>query len=502
MVQWKGDLDYNQVGEKAKHLDQVNNFNVPNFFAVTKEEVEQILPNQRDPEKIKNTRMDREIRERLSDSYSNVGVASEIRNASGKAKNLVGNRRETSRVSVRVSTSKKGSYYQLNVGSSNIERAVKNVLASYYEDHSEVPAVIVQKMVEPGHTGAIHTDYKAGYTLIESVKGLGTPLEEGKTNPEVYLIKDNNIVDKRLPEKQLEVSRHPVNGKNRQRNVQRDKSPYKKRKMLKAVSNAANSRVNLKYVYKRGTFYIVDAEPAENPAPEPQNLDLDIIEASGDIDSESNRLEIIEELEDLKNIDSEKVISRKGGYTSTISQKAREKDLNLGVNPRESFLQEQKTQQSDVETETRSREVNPFSEGSQNTRTATLDVLSLNKGRNSLRTKPPFRGTYNIISGRGQENDIPEENVLTSYSEVFVFEGNTAVLDSRLVPRQGLESALNYLEADEKILIAAQVDREILRELIISDFDAVAIENQKISEVAELIELEERKIILDKVREI
>lgn len=498
MVQWKGDLDYNQVGDKAKHLDQINSFNVPNFFAVTRKEVEKILPERRKPEEIQNARIDQEVNSKISEAYSNIGVASEIRNASGKAKNLVGNRRETSRVAIRVSTSKTGSYYQLNVGSSGLEKAVKSVLASYFKRHDEVPALIVQKMVEPGHTGAIVTDYGRDYTLVESVKGLGTPLEDGETVPELYLLKNNKVADKRLPEEQLEVSRHPVNGSNRRRKVKRTKSPYKERKLTKAVSKAKEAGVNLKFIYKRGTFYIVDAKPAkQNKDFEDENLD--VVKAAGKLSQDKN-FTTVDKLSNIETLDSEDIVSRKGGYTSTVSQKARQKGINLGVSPRESFLSSQTSEEHE---RMQQRDENPFSSSaSGSTKTATLEVLPLNKGRDSLRTKPPFQGKYNIVSRRNQENDIPEEDVLTSYSEVFALDSNTAVLDSRLVPREGLEQALEYIEADQKILIAARVDRKVVRTLIMNDFDAVAIENQDISEVAELVELEERKIILDKVREI
>lgn len=503
MVQWKGDLDYSQAGAKAKHLDRLENFNVPNFFVITKREVQQSLPEKKDPQRILNTEIQQELLNEVEDAHSNVGVTSEIRNASGKARSLVGNRREASRVSVRVSTSKTGSYYQLNVGSSNIENAVKQVLADYFEDHEEVPAVIIQKMVEPGHTGAIVTDYRSGYSLVESVKGLGTPLEEANTLPETYLVREGEIQDKRLPEKQIEVTRHPVNGKNRKRTVKRDESPYRRRKLLDHVSKLASTGFNVKYVYKRGTFYIVDASPARNRSAPDKEEDLDFVKASGDW-SEVSDFKLVERPPEVSSYD-QPVVAKKGGYTSTKSQKARDHDKKLAVNPREEFLSQYQEQENEGYERSESSD-NPFSQAApreQNVpETASIELMQLNQGRNSFRTKPPYEGQYNIVPRVRDDNDIHEENVLTSYSEVFALDNDIAVLDSRLVPREGLENALEYIEAEQKILIAARADRGMIKALIEADFDLLVVENQGLSEVAEMVELEERRIILDKVREI
>ncbi len=509
MVQWKGNLDYNQVGAKAKHLDQVNSFNVPNFFAVTRREVEEILPEQRQPENIRNTQIEGEVGQKISDAYSNIGVASEIRNASGKAKNLVGNRRETSRVSVRISSSKKGGYYRLDVGSSGLEKAILELLAEYFKQHDEMPAILIQKMVEPGHSGAIITDYRPGHTLIESVKGLGIPLEEGSTHPEAYLLRDEQVVDNRLPDQQLEVSRHPVNGDNRRRTVDRTESPYQKRKILKAASRASEAGKNLKYVYKRGTFYIVDAEPTENSiGTEEENLDM--IKAAGNPDVEKGYKQV-RSLSEINENQEGTVVAQKGAYTATKSQKIRDQgNIDLAVSPREEALPEQNNQRSQQrarghqERNQGRQEANPFGAAGQSSdirKTASVNILPLNSGRKSLRTRPPFEGRYNIVKEVRNSNDISEEDVITSYSEVFAHSSDTAVLDSRLIPREGLEEAIQYIQSGTKILIASQVDRETVRSLVEADFDAAAVESQSLGDVEEMVELEERRLILDRVRE-
>lgn len=505
MVQWKGDLDYSQAGAKAKHLDRLENFNVPNFFVITRREVQQTLPENKEPQRVLNTELNQELLNEVEDAHSNVGVTSEIRNASGKARSLVGNRREASRVSVRVSTSKTGSYYQLNVGSSNIENAIKQVLANYFEDHDETPAVIIQKMVEPGHTGAIVTDYRSGYSLVESVKGLGNPLEEASTSPETYLVRNGEIKDKKLPEKQIEVTRHPVNGKNRKRTVKREQSPYRRRKLLDKVSKLASTGFNVKYVYKRGTFYIVDASPARNQAASEKEQSLDFVKAAGDWSNVSD-FKLVEQPPEVTEYERP-VVARKGGYTSTRSQQARDHDKKLAVSPRDEFLSKHQDQEEHGE-KRQQESANPFSQDRERQRkqklpeTASIELMQLNQGKNSLRTKPPYEGRYNIVPRVKNENDIHEENVLTSYSEVFALDRDIAVLDSRLVPREGLENALDYIEAEQKILIAARADREMVKALIESEFDILVVENQALSEVAEMVELEERRIILDKIREI
>jgi len=60
-------------------------------------------------------------------------MSSEVRKADGRAKNLVGGQRNSQLVSVRISSSEKGLYEsRLNIGSSKLVEAIKQVGTSYY----------------------------------------------------------------------------------------------------------------------------------------------------------------------------------------------------------------------------------------------------------------------------------------------------------------------------------------------------------------------------------
>ena len=139
MVQWKGDLDQKQVGKKASNLDSLNELEVPNFFVLTKREIGRYLDTT-EPREILNKQLSDELKQRLHEAYDDIGMSSEVRNASGEARNLVGNQRENQRVSVRISSESTGSDYKLDIGSSNLENALKQVLASHFRRNDSTPA--------------------------------------------------------------------------------------------------------------------------------------------------------------------------------------------------------------------------------------------------------------------------------------------------------------------------------------------------------------------------
>jgi len=116
-------------------------------------------------------------------------------------------------VSVRISSSEKGLYEsRLNIGSSKLVEAIKQVGTSYYEKNDDHPAIIVQKMVEPDYSGALVTDYLGRYGLLEVVEGLGTSLEKGITKPHLYLFDDQKLLDSRAADSQIKITRNPING--------------------------------------------------------------------------------------------------------------------------------------------------------------------------------------------------------------------------------------------------------------------------------------------------
>jgi len=128
MVVWKGEVE-RKHGEKAYNLDQVD-LDVPNFFVITSEELKEMFQT-RDPERILNSSIDIE---EIRDAYREVGMSSEVRNASSRARNLVGGQRGNSKVTVRASD-EGVSDFELDVGASGLEDAIKNVAASFIENN-------------------------------------------------------------------------------------------------------------------------------------------------------------------------------------------------------------------------------------------------------------------------------------------------------------------------------------------------------------------------------
>ncbi|MFB6148006.1 MAG: PEP/pyruvate-binding domain-containing protein, partial [Candidatus Nanohaloarchaea archaeon] len=209
MVQWKGEITREEAGGKAARLDSVESFNVPNFFVIERGEIAQLARDAGTAEELMQQEFPEELGERIENAYGEIGMSSEVREASGRARNLVGGQRNGQRVSVRVSGDRQGVFdYRLNVGASSLEEAIKQVAGSFYrvETEHEDPAIIVQKMVDPGYTGAAITNYMGGKSLVEAVEGLGVPLEKGITTPVMYLV-DDTVEQERIPEQQVTVSR-------------------------------------------------------------------------------------------------------------------------------------------------------------------------------------------------------------------------------------------------------------------------------------------------------
>jgi hypothetical protein len=314
MVQWKGNLDASEAGEKAANLDSISSFDVPNFFVITKSEVGEAVASEA-PQKFSKKGLPRELMEEVKDAYEDVGMSSEVRNASGEARNLVGNQRESQRVSVRISKNQNMAEYRLNVGASGLEEAIAEVLESYYEENSDTPALIIQKMIEPDYTGAVINDYTRRHSLVEAVEGLGHSLEEGITVPEFYLTRDSKIQDSRIPENQVKATRNPMSGGRRTRTVSNTSQSFQNSEIEKLVDRTSRKGLSVKFVYKRGSFYIVDAFESEPIGSEP---DLEALKVSdGEITGVEGEDYI---LSDEPKRTEKPLVAKKGGYTSMESQ--------------------------------------------------------------------------------------------------------------------------------------------------------------------------------------
>lgn len=520
MVQWKGEISKEQSGRKAALLDNVSDLNVPNFFTLTKDDVDNLLGNAKTSEQVLNTELSSDQVDEIRSAYKQIGMSSEVREASGKAKSLVGGQRDTGRVAIRISNDTKGIYdYKLNVGLSNLENAFKKVIASYYDqNNSGTPAVIVQKMVEPGHTGAAINGYLGNHTLIESVEGLGISLEEGITSPETYIVRNGEVIDENSPESQIKITRNPMNGQHRRKRTGGDSTSIPHSKISELCEELEDNSYSVKFVYKRGTFYIVDVFQTEqnyNPFGSSSQPSLKGIRASpGKIEGRVGRdIRFSDQTHPPKDY-SKALISRKGGYISTDAQKARKEGkptifsysgrLEEGqqITISENSVEEDNSSGGEFssrrrrEGQDRSQERNSGSDTSISTSVSATEVLPIDGNGRAVHLSPPFSEGFSV--GYSGDDAIPSEGYLTQYSEIFAFEGDQAVLDARKLDNKGLIEAVRYVDADLKILLVEQPDQELVGEAVKQRFDVIASQID-LESLEKAVLREEKKFIMDKL---
>ncbi len=505
MVEWKGEIKRENSGEKAARLDQIQDLEVPNFFTITKEEVKQLIRGQKEPEKIKNKEIPQKLQKEIEKAYKEVGMSSEVRKSGGRARNLVGGQRNNQKVSIRVSNSKKGSTdYKLNVGKSSLEKAIKEVVASFYEENQEdnYPAIIVQKMIEPEKTGALVNNFDRDYQLLESVEGLGITLEEGTTTPDFYLLKNQQLKEKKIAKTQLKTTRHPLNGNNRNKQVDKRKEPYNKNEISKIARKAASQNISLKFAYKRGTFYITDAfHNSQSKIYREQEPTLDLLKASeGEITGTIGR-QIKTAEKPIPPEQYHKILfARKGAYTSKYSQIARRKGKTIIISYEEDLtkgkeINEQETeekQESAAYTEKRAHEVI----------TAT-EIMPIDQGSPAINTQPPFTQGYSITSLQDTKGKtVDRDNYLTTFQEVFKHgrkdRKQIAIVDARKMENEGLIEAIKYVSADEKLLLLDKPYRDVIATAIDQQYDVIGAEPSVLSEIEIEVARQERKIILNK----
>lgn len=525
MVQWKGEIEEDISGGRAARLEKLDQFQVPNFFVVTREETKKIVGDAEKEEDIINSSMPGDLKSQIKEAYSDINVSSEVRNASGKARNLVEGQRNGGRVSVRVSDGSPGKYdYRINVGSSELTDAIKDIVASYFSNGSQeqYPAVIVQRMIDAEASGAAITNYIGNYQLFEAVKGLGTALEEGETSPDVYLLKNQDIMAKDIPDEQTETQINPMSGEPRKKQVRRHKSLFRDAEVKKLFGKLERTGYDVKFAYKRGTFYIVDAFESSSSNPFSSiETSLDGIRAStgefeGIIGQDIN-------LSDSAELRGDKpLISRKGGYTSTAAQKARANnipaifrfkgELREGENvkaDKNSVKPEKIDQNNPGFSESQNHQnYQDFSSGSDrdfNSNNSVEDVnatevVAVNSDE-GLYLQPPFKGRYAVTHSEG-DNAIPPGSFLKTYSDVFAHEDSKAILDVRNLDRRGIENAIEYIEADLKILLLSRPEKNLVMKAVETGFDVIAVSPGMVEQTKRMVSREEKRFMMQKLREL
>lgn len=450
MIVWKGSIE-REHGEKAFNLDN-SELEVPNFFVISSDEVEDIFSS-RDPQEILNKSIDLGG---VKEAYDDIGMSSEVRNASSRARNLVGGQRNSTRVSVRISDASDASF-ELDVGKGDIEEALRKVVASYFEEGGEgYPNVIVQKMIEADYTGAL---IKGENDYIEVVEGLGIALEDGKTVPTMFSIGEE--VEVRLPDQQLKVTRNPMTGGYRERTVEPEK-PFDLSELQDLSDKTSES---VKFVYKRGSFFVVDRFEANRYSKGLEYVQVSPGEVEGVLGEDITVSEKTLPPDQYRNA----LVSRKGGFTSNDAKKARK----AGKPAIFSYTEAEEGMRFGKKDRQKSQE-NFSSSG----RSAT-SVTSISELESAFR---------------------PEQSYLKSYSDVFGFESDSAILDGRMMDSEVLPEAIEYLSGDITVLVDRK-DPEVLEAVVKNDFE-LGVNRSRVEEFEDALEIVERKFILDRLREL
>jgi len=518
MVEWKGNTS-SKSGTKARRLDSLEGFNVPNFFVITENDLRQLFGDETDAQSLLNTSMSSDMEEEIRDAYEDVGMSSEVRKASGRAKSLVGGQRNNQFVSLRVSDSGREAYdYKLNVGSSNFFNALKEVVVSYLEENDSFPPVIVQKMVEPGYTATVQ--HFNDFTLIESVKGLGTSLEEGLTVPMTYIVSDDGLERFFAPDQQLEITRSPVRAGNQRRNVDIDSNPFERRDIENLAADARETGFNIKIVYKRGSFHVIDAYRSSTKD-DPVITEEAVRASPGRIQGiVGEGVKFSDRPENPEKFDKA-LIASKGGYTSREGHRIREagkpaifqfkgqlqdgQRVDIGSDSvsveASNGIDNNMTDQRSRQRNKTNNSVNPFKSDEESVSGVTgCEVLPVDPrtGRGVCIQRKSSRG-FVLTDRETEASKIPKDGLVDNYQDFFTFDGDRVIVDARRMEKNGLVEALGFIEADLKILVLSDPEREIIRAAIDSGFRVFGVPESSIDEFEKTVESEEKRFIIDKL---
>ena len=482
MVQWKGNLDQKQVGKKAANLNSVKDLEVPNFFVLTKGEIGQYLDST-DPREILNQKLPEKLEEAIHDAYDDIGMSSEVRNASGQARNLVGGQRENQKVSIRISSETNGSDYKLNVGASKLENALKQVLASHYRENDSTPAVIFQKMIEPDYTGAVIQNYTRRHSLIETVEGLGHSIEEGLTTPEFYLLENNSITETRIPQKQVKVTRNPMNGERRKRTVTKNSQSFQNNEIQDIVRKASRTGMNLKFAYKRGTFYITDAFNTQ-----PLNIqpDLEALKVSeGEIKGRQGKDYI---LTDEPKQTEKPQVAKKGGFTTKAAYQARQ-------NKQPAVFSLKDTEQ--LETEEKAAQTSEMTQKKGIQKENTVESQAVESG--SAVTATEVRSIKDFPQLSNNPFNLEESEVKFADDCEQILADQPELIDGRNIQEEALLKAVETVE-DVQVLVIEEASEKILEKVVEQGVEILAVPENTVKSVRARVLRMEKRFILDNLR--
>jgi pyruvate,water dikinase len=325
-VKWFSELNKNSVsvaGGKGANLAEIYNFKIPvppgfvvtaqayNYF-IEKAELGKKISNLLESVDYENTaqldeiskeirelivkaKLPAEISEEILESYGDLSAAN-FEDAKGSALDILKNSAEPVFVAVRSSATAEDladasfagqQETYLNVkGNSELLENVKKCFASlftsrsiYYRhkkgfEHTKISlAVVIQKMIDSDKSGVIFSkdpSYKNDNIIIEAVFGLGEGIVSGRITPDRYIIsKDLEILDKKIADKKIAVTRNSSGGKE----IVKLKDDISKRQVLKEhelkqlseyalrLEKHYEKPQDIEFAIENGEIYIVQTRP-------------------------------------------------------------------------------------------------------------------------------------------------------------------------------------------------------------------------------------------------
>jgi hypothetical protein len=290
----------------------------------------------------------------------------------------------------------------------------------------------------------------------------------------------------------VKMSRNPMNGQDRKRKVTRSSASFNDSEVKNFVQKVRRESLSVKFVHKRGTFYIVDAFEAEHVSRQESVEGIRV--SKGEIEGRAGVEVALSDQtagpEDFEN----SLIARRGGFVSSDAQRARAERKPALFSFSGEIEEEQQVYipEKDVEIQ----EPRSSSEGLDTGKnvsgavTAT-EVLFLESP--DVNISSPFSG-YQV---RGLE--LVSEEILQSYREVLEFSSDRFVLDARNMEGEALLNSLGYLEAEEKFVLLSSLNRDLLRKAV-EEEASVIVPESAVQQVERALAEEEKKLILDHVR--
>jgi hypothetical protein len=276
--------------------------------------------------------------------------------------------------------------------------------------------------------------------------------------------------------------------------------------------------MDVKFAYKRGTFYIIDAFEHGNGNPfNSTETSLEGIRVSNGAITGTVGREVSYSNDTLPPGQyGDALIASRGGYTSRDAQLARHHEkpavfsfngelhdgqtLNIEARSVEISTQSNYSEQTRMDQQPQQNQETTigYRKDSMPDQMAATKIIALNAG-NGFYTQPPFRGKYALTDSNVYCDRIKPQNRIQSYADFFRFNGDTAVVDARRMERDGLADAIGYIEAEKKFLIVDELDAELGYAAVESDY-MIVVRPEKISETEETMSIAERQYIIEKLR--